>query len=284
MELLAQAHGNGGGNAPCFPFLFIALAIVVAVLLVMGRRASFGRTLHHVAVQLGGRVLTGTIFQGYDRVQFQHAGQRAELRFSQERNNRRYTHLEIEWAGPRLRCEVYPEGFLASLRKLLGMEDIAIGSPQFDWRFIITGDDIPAVKSLLNSQVQAAIFNMANYVQGMHVRFSPRSLTVTSSSKISDFARLIEFTRLCRDLYDAAQGTLATGIEFLDGQARGSDGDALTLKAGAATSARCMVCGESLESDVIYCRSCRTPHHRDCWSYSGGCSTYGCREKTFVRS
>ena len=281
MELLAQAHRNDG-IAPFCPFVFMALAIIVAIMFVLGQRASFGRTMHRVAVHLGGRVLTGTIFQGYDRIQFQHAGQRAELRFSQERNNRRFTHLEIEWAGPRLRCEVYPENFLASLRKLMGMEDIVIGSPQFDWRFIITGDDIPAVKALLNSQVQTAIFNLANYVPGMHVRFSPRSLTVTSKGKITDFVRLIEFTRLCREFYDAAQGTLATGIEFVDNSAGVGNGG-MALKKGA-TDARCMVCGEALESDVIYCRSCRTPHHRDCWSYSGGCSTYGCREKTFVRS
>lgn len=28
---------------------------------------------------------------------------------------------------------------------------------------------------------------------------------------------------------------------------------------------------------VVGCRACRTPHHAECWSYLGRCSTYACR-------
>lgn len=50
-----------------------------------------------------------------------------------------------------------------------------------------------------------------------------------------------------------------------------------------ATVGDCRVCGEKMERRVIYCARCRTPHHEECWSYVGQCSTYGCREIRFTR-
>jgi hypothetical protein len=41
------------------------------------------------------------------------------------------------------------------------------------------------------------------------------------------------------------------------------------------------VCCEQLSQDVVFCVRCKTPHHRDCWEYSGGCSTYGCGGRMF---
>jgi hypothetical protein len=41
--------------------------------------------------------------------------------------------------------------------------------------------------------------------------------------------------------------------------------------------ADCQVCGSRMADDRrVLCRQCRTPHHADCWTYNGRCSTYGC--------
>ncbi len=42
---------------------------------------------------------------------------------------------------------------------------------------------------------------------------------------------------------------------------------------GAGT---CQICGGELAGERHRCPECRTPHHRECWEYLGGCSTYGC--------
>jgi len=52
-------------------------------------------------------------------------------------------------------------------------------------------------------------------------------------------------------------------------------------RAGEAT---CLVCNSRLESDVIYCRRCGTPHHRECFRYAGRCSIYGCRSRQYRKS
>ena len=43
--------------------------------------------------------------------------------------------------------------------------------------------------------------------------------------------------------------------------------------------AACQVCRTDPAAQTVSCPKCRGIHHRECWDYSGGCSTYGCREK-----
>lgn len=40
--------------------------------------------------------------------------------------------------------------------------------------------------------------------------------------------------------------------------------------------ARCGVCGEEATVRRVLCAKCMTPHHDECWKYSGGCSIFGC--------
>lgn len=40
--------------------------------------------------------------------------------------------------------------------------------------------------------------------------------------------------------------------------------------------AACPVCACPIEADPVICPRCSTPHHADCWEYSGGCAIFGC--------
>ncbi len=44
----------------------------------------------------------------------------------------------------------------------------------------------------------------------------------------------------------------------------------------------CQICGEPIKDDIVLCRSCKTPHHQECWVYYGKCSTYGCGETRYL--
>lgn len=41
-------------------------------------------------------------------------------------------------------------------------------------------------------------------------------------------------------------------------------------------AAQCPVCGEGAGPEMALCPVCETPHHRECWSWVGGCAIYGC--------
>ena len=46
---------------------------------------------------------------------------------------------------------------------------------------------------------------------------------------------------------------------------------------------KCPVCAYPVnDSDPVTCPRCDTPHHRDCWEYTGGCSMFGCDADRWV--
>jgi hypothetical protein len=97
------------------------------------------------------------------------------------------------------------------------------------------------------------------------------TLLVKKLSLIKDYYRLQQYVQLAIDLYDQAVLTLGQGIEFVE-----------QPEPPKATEVICQICGEPVTSDMVLCRRCKTPHHRDCWQYYGACSTYGCRETRWV--
>ncbi len=46
---------------------------------------------------------------------------------------------------------------------------------------------------------------------------------------------------------------------------------------------RCPVCGSEMRDRPVACLRCRTPHHEECWRYTGECSTFACRERRYTR-
>ncbi len=63
----------------------------------------------------------------------------------------------------------------------------------------------------------------------------------------------------------------SSGIEILDEAPAPPAGDPV-----------CQVCGSAIPGDVrVFCRRCKTPHHKECWQFNGRCSTYACGEPKF---
>ena len=46
--------------------------------------------------------------------------------------------------------------------------------------------------------------------------------------------------------------------------------------------AHCPVCCGDLEAAVVYCARCSTPHHDECWRFTGMCAIYGCASQQFT--
>ena len=44
----------------------------------------------------------------------------------------------------------------------------------------------------------------------------------------------------------------------------------------APVAGRCPVCAEAFADRPVYCTRCDSPHHQDCWEFTGHCAVYAC--------
>ncbi len=45
---------------------------------------------------------------------------------------------------------------------------------------------------------------------------------------------------------------------------------------------KCQYCGCQIEGPVVFCSTCDTPHHKECFMDNGRCTTYACDNTTYV--
>lgn len=151
--------------------------------------------------------------------------------------------------------------------------DPVMGDSDFAGRWTILATDEGEAANLLTQQVRFHLDQLLRTPEWSNVNLSirPGWLTIRRKWTSTRPADLETFVEVALGLVDQAQLTRTSGIDFVD------DGQVKVIE-----EARCLVCGEGLMIDLVYCRRCKTPHHRECWDYSGGCSTYGCRETQFL--
>jgi hypothetical protein len=257
------------------PIIFFIIIVVVAIAFGQARARNTGEAYSQLARHYGGTCDSGGLFSR-PRVQFPHAGAWVvvDIYSTGGKHATYYTQVHFTGQQPNVRCEVYPERMWSRMGKLMGMEDVEIGSPGFDDQYIIKGNTPSALRGLLTPPVQQQIERLRHFLGNgdIYVSFNRSELLVKKLSHIRDFRALLQYTQLAIGLYDLSVETGQEGIEF--------------VKAAAPpklTEAVCQICGEKIEHDVVFCRRCRTPHHQDCWQYYGACSTYGCRETRYLR-
>jgi hypothetical protein len=265
-----------------FFFLVIIIALVVGFALAMAAAQQKTRenTLDRVAQRFRGRLEPGGLFQMPQlRLRFQNYP--ALVKYTKVGKHSHHTHFTITWPEPGLRCEIYPQDIMSGFRKLWGMEDIEIGSPQFDAAFFIAGNSKEQVRELLSAEVQTIIYRLmrigsANFfgTPNIQVKWLGGAMTVTKPQYLSSHEDLDAFITLSADLFTAAMNTRNAGITFVDATVKIAEPD--------DGESQCQVCGEALAADLVYCSACKTPSHRECWEYFGGCSTYACGNKKYL--
>ncbi|WP_202921349.1 RING finger protein [Anatilimnocola aggregata] len=248
---------------------FVAIVIVISALTQANRRQS----LEAVAHQFRGSVQEGNWFS-YPEATFRLGGTTARLHYTKRGKHGRSTHLTIPFPDPRLRLEIYQQDLVQQMKKLLGMEDIEIGSHEFDNAFIISGSHRKVIREYLTRDAQLAIQTLAHYSAGfspdLYLLVANGSLRITKRANFQTEAELTRFLRLAEQVFTALVASRQTGIEFIS---------PVTTQAPPET--QCQVCGESLAEKIVYCTSCQTPHHLDCWQYFGSCSVYACGQKKY---
>lgn len=133
--------------------------------------------------------------------------------------------------------------------------------------------DPPAAQQFLTPVVQLQLLQLHQAVQPFATRMSLQRglLQIEIESPLASYDSLQQLIRTALAVYDQLLLASADGIRFVEPEELAPLEDVV-----------CRVCGEPILNDLVVCRTCKTPHHAECWEYVGQCSTYACGERMFV--
>lgn len=261
--------------------MFVVLIIGVALAVQASQRNAMNNVYRLFAQRVGGTLTEGSLWT-FPAVTFAHDGASAllDVYATGGKNSTLYTQLTFTfYHNSSFRCEISPEGFFQEIGKFFGMQDIEVGYRTFDDHFIVKSDDVEMVRNFLNAAVQQELIKLKQLRRNNHIYLSMNSsrLLIKKLSLLNRLEDLIAFYessgRICDEVMTLLGASGAGAIQILD-----------VSFDGVEATPVCQVCGEEVTGNKVICRRCRTPHHRDCWEYNGGCSVYACKERRYIVS
>jgi RING finger family protein len=249
--------------------LVISLAMIVIFASgVLTRSSRWNEAFSHVARQFHGAYTAGGWFSE-PSVRLMYGLAQARLScYSLGRSGKTVVQLVIEQKEVRCRCEMISRPSTVTLvPSLTGLTEV-----ELDWgrqfaRWQVAAVDYDEARHVMTDAIRLALDRIWLHPlpRDTAVSLLPGWIVIRKvwdSPRASDLAQFVE---LGCSLNDQVQLAAAAGIEFVAGD-----------EAQVIDEALCCVCCERLTSEIVLCVRCKTPHHRECWEYSGGCSTYGC--------
>lgn len=183
--------------------------------------------------------------------------------------------------GLPLRLEMAPAGRPAPPQPPKGTRPVGSGLPEFDRGYFVRANDPDIARDFLRPEpVRNAVEALRRLCppSGMLVSVNPERLLVQVDRNLGQHLSWLDAAVAATlVLHDALRQSVA---------ARAGEGIAI-VAAGPAPEEQagppvCEVCGDPITGPHVLCTSCRTPFHRDCWTFVGGCSTFGCLNKQCV--
>jgi hypothetical protein len=177
--------------------------------------------------------------------------------------------------GIPFRLELAPAARPSPVQPPKGTRAVLTGDVNFDHGFLVQANDPEMARDFLNPQVRWAIGNLQRLVHpgGMLVSINPERLLVQIDRNLGQqtealFQAVTESLVLHDGLLLGVTRRISEGIDIV-GPAEPSE-----LDDGPPT---CKVCGNPIDGGpILVCSGCKTPHHRECWEWTGACSIYGC--------
>jgi len=178
-----------------------------------------------------------------------------------------WTKTHFNWISQR-RLRVTPEGFSTWLRRTVGGADIEVGDREFDGSFWIESSDAGWAKECLDRDIRKGMLGLKDTgtwfgQSDVTLDIGPAGLTLRiSRSLVDDRGALEPFIELAILILQSAR-EIGTGAGIV------------LAAVESQVGSECPVCGTAVDKGTN-CPQCGTPHHDDCWKYSGGCAIFGC--------
>ena len=170
----------------------VVILIVVPIAVIAGheQKKKLNKAYTRLARLYGGACVPGG-FWGHPTVYFRHDGTDALVNIYSTGGKYPTYYTQVHFTMPpgRLpfRCEVYPEAIMANFQKFFGMQDIEIGSPDFDRSYIIKSDDVEQVLQFLGEPARRQINRLRDFLGNSDVYISLKggSLLVKKLSRLA---------------------------------------------------------------------------------------------------
>jgi hypothetical protein len=256
---------------------FMAFAFfVVAITFFITATARGGGSRHINAFQMlaqryGGVCVTNGLW-GRPAARFRYAENSAHVEAKKNRTLGRHTEAHLQWDDYEFTCIIVPQHIQIGWRSAWGLKHVPMADDSFGRRMLVLANTPQLATQMVNESVKWQVQRLCEFLGDGHIELFWRkgSLTCRKLGWMRTYDELDGFTRLFFELHDQAMLTRVEGIEFKE-----QDGPV------AITDATCQICGESIVVDMVFCRRCKTPHHRECWEYFGSCSVFGCQESMY---
>ncbi|MDX1947173.1 MAG: RING finger protein [Pirellulaceae bacterium] len=258
----------------CLGILILLTAIVAAVGVIavgslQARLARWNESFGIVAARFQGHFSPGGWFaQPVVRLQYGAAEARLTCFAIAGPPQRKCVQMVLQQRDQRLRCDLL--SWPAAQR--LANDSAGLAPIELDWsgqaeRWRVLADDGDEARRIFSRGVRLALDRLwlAPLPSDTLVSLMPGWIVVRKVWENPRGADLEQFVESVCTLSDQLQIAAASGIEFVEGD-----------EAQLLDEATCGVCCEKLAGEIVFCGRCKTPAHRECWAYTGGCATYGC--------
>lgn len=196
-------------------------------------------------------------------LEFKTEGARAELMVRCETAHLpESSEIHLAWPAPNS-LRVAPEEFTTWVRRLFGADDLKIGHAPFDQAFWIEATHAEWARTVLNEDIRSRILGLRDLGPG-------RNRVCVDVNSVGIRARVF------RDLAEnavALNAIIHAGLSVFR-QVRGPV-PVVFGRLQATPNGVCPVCSSRVAPKFL-CPGCRTPHHAECWKYSGGCGVFAC--------
>jgi hypothetical protein len=142
-------------------------------------------------------------------------------------------------------------------------EDRRVGDAAFDRDWVVQG---AAAERIFSPEWRAESIAAIQALRAFYdpcVEMYGGTLRVGVGQAVDSHEPVRALLRVARTLHGALTPPDLTGLLWIESR----DDAPLPV---------CQICGMSEGGGTVRCVRCRTPHHAECWTYAGRCSTYGC--------
>jgi hypothetical protein len=182
--------------------------------------------------------------------------------------------------GLPFRLELAPTSRPSPTQAPKGTRPVRVGDKEFDRSYVVQSNDPEMAAEFLCPAVRWSIANLNRLAppSGFLLSVNPERLLVQVDRDLGLNAEALgyavnEALFVHNGLRRAVAARLDQGVSIIEVGA---------TKDETVGPPICRVCGEPIVSPEVVCKTCRTPHHRDCWEFVGNCSIYGCNGRQMI--